>query len=152
MRRLREHIANVNKKVFNPVGLNILWPKNVAFMFVSGVCILTVSLLRISDIVCATVRFFYSWRLVLCTCLFFSLGCSRTVLIFVSPSSKITESAFTTTPCPPLFISNYNAYVRTPCAFVHPRHLSYVQSSFHPNLIVHPPFALLGPTYVKYHF
>ena len=58
MRRLREHIANVNKKVFNPVGLNILWPKNVAFMFVSGVRILTASLLRISDIVCATVRFF----------------------------------------------------------------------------------------------
>ena len=74
MRRLREHIANVNKKVFNPVGLNILWPKNVAFMFVSGVCILTVSLLRISDIVCATVRFFYSWRLSIMYVFIFFLG------------------------------------------------------------------------------
>ncbi|KAL5534715.1 hypothetical protein ACEPAG_1179 [Sanghuangporus baumii] len=33
MRRLRELIEKLNKEMYNPVGLNILWPKHVAFMF-----------------------------------------------------------------------------------------------------------------------
>ncbi|KAL5535065.1 hypothetical protein ACEPAF_3158 [Sanghuangporus sanghuang] len=33
MRRLRESVEKLNKEVYNPVGLNILWPKDVAFMF-----------------------------------------------------------------------------------------------------------------------
>lgn len=35
MRRLHEMIDNLNKQVYNPAGLNILWPRNVAFLFVS---------------------------------------------------------------------------------------------------------------------
>ena len=35
MRRLREDIDQLNSVVYNPAGLNILWPRNVAFMFVS---------------------------------------------------------------------------------------------------------------------
>ncbi|EJD04480.1 uncharacterized protein FOMMEDRAFT_167657 [Fomitiporia mediterranea MF3/22] len=33
MGRLKEMIEEQNKRVYNPVGLNILWPKDVAFMF-----------------------------------------------------------------------------------------------------------------------
>lgn len=33
MRRLRRLIDAINKNTFNPVGLNIVWPKNVAFLF-----------------------------------------------------------------------------------------------------------------------
>ena len=35
MSRLHELINRMNKNTFNPVGLNIVWPKNVAFLFVS---------------------------------------------------------------------------------------------------------------------
>ncbi|KAI5120543.1 hypothetical protein M0805_000272 [Coniferiporia weirii] len=33
MRRLYNLVAGLNKRLYNPVGLNILWPKDVAFMF-----------------------------------------------------------------------------------------------------------------------
>ncbi|KAI0809089.1 Golgin subfamily A member 7/ERF4 family-domain-containing protein [Irpex lacteus] len=33
MRRLRKTIDEINTSLYNPVGLNILWPRNVAFMF-----------------------------------------------------------------------------------------------------------------------
>ncbi|KAI0077410.1 hypothetical protein K474DRAFT_1596103 [Panus rudis PR-1116 ss-1] len=33
MRRLRQVIDEFNRRLYNPVGLNILWPQNVAFMF-----------------------------------------------------------------------------------------------------------------------
>ena len=36
MARLRSAIDDLNTKVYNPVGLNILWPRKMAFMFVSG--------------------------------------------------------------------------------------------------------------------
>ncbi|KIK99207.1 hypothetical protein PAXRUDRAFT_37335, partial [Paxillus rubicundulus Ve08.2h10] len=35
MRRLEHKIAELNTQVYNPVGLNILWPQKVAFLFVS---------------------------------------------------------------------------------------------------------------------
>ena len=35
MERLRSSIEELNVKVYNPVGLNILWPRYMAFMFVS---------------------------------------------------------------------------------------------------------------------
>lgn len=34
MERLHEKIKDLNKILFNPVGLNILWPRKVAFLFV----------------------------------------------------------------------------------------------------------------------
>jgi hypothetical protein len=34
MRRLRERLDQINADLFNPAGLNILWPRKVAFMFV----------------------------------------------------------------------------------------------------------------------
>jgi hypothetical protein len=34
MRRLREAFDELNNRVFHPVGLNLLWPRNVAFLFV----------------------------------------------------------------------------------------------------------------------
>lgn len=33
MRRLKEKIEGINTQIYNPVGLNILWPRNVAFLF-----------------------------------------------------------------------------------------------------------------------
>ena len=36
MSRLHQLIGVMNKTTFNPVGLNIVWPKDVAFIFVSG--------------------------------------------------------------------------------------------------------------------
>ncbi|XP_006454820.1 hypothetical protein AGABI2DRAFT_190055 [Agaricus bisporus var. bisporus H97] len=33
MGRLHEKIGELNELVFNPVGLNVLWPRNVAFLF-----------------------------------------------------------------------------------------------------------------------
>ncbi|EIM83321.1 uncharacterized protein STEHIDRAFT_83350 [Stereum hirsutum FP-91666 SS1] len=33
MQRLHEMIDNLNKELYNPAGLNILWPRNVAFLF-----------------------------------------------------------------------------------------------------------------------
>jgi hypothetical protein len=36
MRRLQQIIDKINISLYNPVGLNILWPRNVAFMFVSN--------------------------------------------------------------------------------------------------------------------
>lgn len=35
MHRLHQLIDDYNTNLWNPVGLNILWPRNVAFMFVS---------------------------------------------------------------------------------------------------------------------
>lgn len=35
MDRLRQLIDAMNRNTFNPAGLNIVWPKNVAFLFVS---------------------------------------------------------------------------------------------------------------------
>ncbi|KAG1845095.1 Golgin subfamily A member 7/ERF4 family-domain-containing protein [Suillus subalutaceus] len=35
MRRLKQKIERINTQIYNPVGLNILWPRNVAFLFVS---------------------------------------------------------------------------------------------------------------------
>jgi len=35
MSRLHQLIDAMNKTTFNPVGLNIVWPRNVAFIFVS---------------------------------------------------------------------------------------------------------------------
>jgi hypothetical protein len=35
MRRLRRTIETVNAELFNPAGLNILWPRDSAFLFVS---------------------------------------------------------------------------------------------------------------------
>jgi hypothetical protein len=34
MRRLKRMIEEMNTRIYNPVGLNILWPRNVAFLFV----------------------------------------------------------------------------------------------------------------------
>ncbi|KAG1722505.1 Golgin subfamily A member 7/ERF4 family-domain-containing protein [Suillus lakei] len=34
MRRLKQRIEGINTQIYNPVGLNILWPRNVAFLFV----------------------------------------------------------------------------------------------------------------------
>ena len=34
MKRLRDVIVDFNTRLYNPVGLNILWPQKVAFMFV----------------------------------------------------------------------------------------------------------------------
>lgn len=34
MKRLRDVIDDFNTRLYNPVGLNILWPQKVAFMFV----------------------------------------------------------------------------------------------------------------------
>jgi len=36
MGRLHQLIDEINKTTFNPAGLNIVWPKDVAFIFVSG--------------------------------------------------------------------------------------------------------------------
>lgn len=33
MRRLKQKIEEMNTQTYNPVGLNILWPRNVAFLF-----------------------------------------------------------------------------------------------------------------------
>ncbi|KAJ7480060.1 Golgin subfamily A member 7/ERF4 family-domain-containing protein [Mycena galericulata] len=33
MRRLQQLISELNAEVYNPVGLNILWPRRVAFLF-----------------------------------------------------------------------------------------------------------------------
>lgn len=35
MSRLRRHVDEMNHQLFNPVGLNILWPRKVGFLFVS---------------------------------------------------------------------------------------------------------------------
>ncbi|KAF8272322.1 Golgin subfamily A member 7/ERF4 family-domain-containing protein [Lactarius quietus] len=35
MNRLRRHMDDLNHQLFNPVGLNILWPRKVGFLFVS---------------------------------------------------------------------------------------------------------------------
>lgn len=35
MNQLHQLIDGMNKDTFNPVGLNIVWPKNAAFIFVS---------------------------------------------------------------------------------------------------------------------
>jgi hypothetical protein len=37
MRQLQLLIQELNERVYNPVGLNILWPRKVAFLFVSQV-------------------------------------------------------------------------------------------------------------------
>jgi hypothetical protein len=37
MKRLEELIVQLNRELYNPVGLNILWPRNVAFLFVCKV-------------------------------------------------------------------------------------------------------------------
>lgn len=34
MRRLQRRVDALNAELFNPSGLNILWPRKVAFMFV----------------------------------------------------------------------------------------------------------------------
>ena len=34
MLRLRDLIDDLNAGLYNPVGLNILWPRNVAFLYV----------------------------------------------------------------------------------------------------------------------
>jgi len=34
MLRLRDLIDDLNAGIYNPVGLNILWPRNVAFLYV----------------------------------------------------------------------------------------------------------------------
>jgi hypothetical protein len=36
MQRLEQLIGDLNAELYNPVGLNILWPRNVAFLFVSS--------------------------------------------------------------------------------------------------------------------
>lgn len=36
MIRLRHLIDDLNMGTFNPVGLNILWPRNLAFLYVSS--------------------------------------------------------------------------------------------------------------------
>lgn len=35
MQRLNQLISDLNVEIFNPVGLNMVWPRTVAFMFVS---------------------------------------------------------------------------------------------------------------------
>ena len=34
MKRLHDLIDDLNKRIYNPRGLHILWPRKVAFMFV----------------------------------------------------------------------------------------------------------------------
>lgn len=36
MNKLKQLIEQLNSELYNPVGLNILWPHNVAFLYVSG--------------------------------------------------------------------------------------------------------------------
>ncbi len=52
MLRLRKAIEQMNAEVYNPVGLNVLWPENVAFLYVRG----TQAMLVLSNC------FYYSWR------------------------------------------------------------------------------------------
>jgi hypothetical protein len=40
MDRLQDLIDQLNKELYNPVGLNILWPREVAFLFVRDIGIL----------------------------------------------------------------------------------------------------------------
>lgn len=41
MKRLQELITQLNSELYNPVGLNILWPRKVAFLFVRDIpCLL----------------------------------------------------------------------------------------------------------------
>ena len=37
MRRLKQKFEELNTQLYNPVGLHILWPQKVAFLFVSTV-------------------------------------------------------------------------------------------------------------------
>ena len=36
MSRLHQLIGEMNRNTFNPAGLNIVWPKNTGFLFVSN--------------------------------------------------------------------------------------------------------------------
>jgi hypothetical protein len=36
MRRLEHLVQDLNTELYNPVGLNIRWPRKVAFLFVSA--------------------------------------------------------------------------------------------------------------------
>lgn len=49
MERLEEKIGELNETLFNPVGLNILWPRNVAFLFVRTISLFPSSLGRLTD-------------------------------------------------------------------------------------------------------
>lgn len=44
MRRLQRDLEGLNRRLYNPQGLNILWPKDVAFMFVRNPLHLDVTL------------------------------------------------------------------------------------------------------------
>jgi hypothetical protein len=35
MKRLERLVEDLNLQLFNPAGLNVLWPRKVGFMFVS---------------------------------------------------------------------------------------------------------------------
>lgn len=49
MERLHEKIKDLNKVLFNPVGLNILWPRKVAFLFVGIISPFFLRLGRLTD-------------------------------------------------------------------------------------------------------
>ncbi|KAI0089867.1 Golgin subfamily A member 7/ERF4 family-domain-containing protein [Irpex rosettiformis] len=61
MRLLRKTIDEINTTLYNPVGLNILWPRNVAFMFleieyyVSNVLLLPSISLTWSAVICVNI-------------------------------------------------------------------------------------------------
>ncbi|TRM62926.1 hypothetical protein BD626DRAFT_496998 [Schizophyllum amplum] len=40
MQRLRSLMDELNVELYNPAGLNMLWPGKVAFLFVSSFCFL----------------------------------------------------------------------------------------------------------------
>jgi len=56
MKHLEQLFEDLNVEVFNPAGLNLLWPRKVAFLFVSMIFTL---LLQRSILI----RFSISWRL-----------------------------------------------------------------------------------------
>ncbi|KAK7064787.1 hypothetical protein R3P38DRAFT_2826394 [Favolaschia claudopus] len=52
MRRLQSLIQELNDEVYNPAGLNILWPRKVAFLFVTDGSTLTHSFADGNRILC----------------------------------------------------------------------------------------------------
>lgn len=66
MRRLKRKIDECNTQLFDPVGLHILWPQKVAFLFVSDCLSVMIDAVD-SDRLIAAVG-----DRVLCECFFFS--------------------------------------------------------------------------------
>lgn len=57
MERLHEKIKELNETLFNPVGLNILWPRKVGFLFVGIISPSLSRLGRLTDALVDVVSF-----------------------------------------------------------------------------------------------